>query len=125
MVAKQTATQVGLGLAAVGIGFEVFSSFTSSPWTMENFGADEQKANSAKAYVAIAACFCEVIGMGYSMLAGSWWPFIGTTAIAGMFIVVYMRALARGKAAGNAGWENQPAASVAATVSASTTKLVA
>lgn len=106
----------GLGLAAVGIGFEVFSSFTSSPWTMENFGADKQKADSAKMYVALGAVFCEAIGLGYSMLAGSAWPFIGTTIVAGMFVFIYMRALARGLAAGNTGWTNSPAAQTAATV---------
>ena len=122
---KLSASQVGLGLAAVGIGFEVFSSFTSSPWTMENFGADEARASSAKFYVALGAGFCEAIGIGYSLLAGSIWPFIGTTVIAGMFVVVYLRALERGKQAGNTGWQNQPAAQATAAVVTGNAKIAA
>lgn len=117
-MAVLTATQTGLGLAAIGIGFEVFSSFTSSPWTMENFGADPQRASSAKFYVALGAAFCEAIGIGYSILAGSWWPLIGTTVVSAMFIVIYLRALAKGQAAGNTGWNNQPTATTAAAAAA-------
>ena len=102
-----TLQQAGLGLAAVGVGFEVFSAFTSSPWTMRNFGADEEKSSSAKMYVTLGAVFCEAIGLGYSLLAGSAWPFIGTTVIAGLFILIYWQALAAGKAAGSNGWTNQ------------------
>jgi hypothetical protein len=115
--------QVGIGLAAVGVVFEVFSSLTSSPWTMENFGADEQRAKSARYYVAAAAVISGGIGLGYAWLAGSWWPLIGVVVASGGFVVIYLLALARGKAAGNMGWaaQNSPgfsdtAASAAAAV---------
>lgn len=98
----------GLFLASLGVGFEIFSSFTSSPWTLESFGADERRAKAGKEYVVLGCVFNEAIGLGASLLVESWWPLIGVTGISIMFYVIYMRALKRGREAGNTGWANGP-----------------
>lgn len=97
---------VGLFLVAAAESFNIFSAMNSSPWTAENFGADPQKARSCKQYVVISVLANEGLGFGASMLAGTWWPLVGTTVVSGFMVWIYWRALQRGMAAGSAGWAN-------------------
>lgn len=116
---KLSALDVGMFLTSIGLGFEIFSSLTSSPWTCENFGADEKRAKSAKEYVILGVVFNEAIGLGASLLTDSYWPLLGVTCISTMFYLVYMRALERGKQAGNTGWKNGPSSNGTSTSSES------
>lgn len=101
-----TGAAVGLFLVACAESFNIFSAMNSSPWTAENFGADEQKAQSCRRYVYISLVANEALGFGASLLAHNWWPLFGTTAVSGFMWYTYDRALKRGMAAGSTGWEN-------------------
>lgn len=97
---------VGFVLVAAAESFNIFSAMNSSPWTAENFGADEDKARSCKEYVVISAAANTALGIGASKLAGSWYPLIGTTIVTVFMILIYWRALKRGLARGSDGWTN-------------------
>jgi len=95
----------GLGflVAAYGV-LEVYSGTNSSPWTMENFGADEDKAESARWYIKTAVAFSVAAGAFGSYLDGSPWPLVGTIAANAYMYWLYERALKRGEEAGSTGW---------------------
>jgi hypothetical protein len=101
--------QTGLSFAAIGIGFEICSALQSSPWTAENFGADPAKAASAMEYLYMSMGVTELLGAGFSLLAESPAPIIGTTAVCIFMYWIYRRALGRGQAANSTGWQNMPA----------------
>ena len=101
----ETGAGVGLFLVAAAESFNIFSAMNSSPWTAENFGADERKAKSCREYVAISAAANTALGVGASILGGSPWPFVGTSLVTLFMWWLYRRALARGMAAGSTGWE--------------------
>jgi hypothetical protein len=101
------AAGVGLFMVAAAESFNIFSAVNSSPWTAENFGADEEKARSCNQYVAISVVANEGLGIGASLLAGNWWPLVGVTIVSAFMWWLYKRALARGMARGSTGWTNQ------------------
>lgn len=107
MIGAMDAAGVGLFLVAAAESFNIFSAMNSSPWTAENFGADEKKAKSCKEYVMWASVANTGLGVGASMLAKSWWPLIGVTLVTGFMIWIYWRALKRGMTSGSDGWENK------------------
>lgn len=83
---------------------DAYSTFQSSPWTAENFGADPAKTKSAKEYLCHAVGFSMVYAIASAYMAHSVWPIVGA-AIANMYLVwLYLRALDRGKATGSTGW---------------------
>jgi len=92
------------GAAVVYGGFEVYSGLMSSPWTVENFGADEKRAGSAWKTAIEAAAINAVMGTGASILVKAWWPLIGTGLVSVYFLYKYQRAITVGKQAGNTGW---------------------
>jgi hypothetical protein len=100
------AATAGLFLMAVAESFNVYSALTSSPWTMESFGADERKAKAAKVYVMYALGANFALGVGTSILAGSWAPLAGIAIISLWMTWVYFRALRKGQEAGSSGWTN-------------------
>lgn len=104
--AAETSAGVGLFLVAAAESFNIFSAMNSSPWTAENFGADERKAKSCREYVAISAAANTALGVGASILGGSIYPFIGTTAVTLFMWWLYRRALARGMQVGSSGWQS-------------------
>ncbi len=103
---KQGAAGVGLAMVASAESFNIFSAMNSSPWTAENFGADEAKAKSCKQYVVVSVAANTGLGIGASLLAGNAWPLIGTTAVSALMVVIYWRALERGMRANSTGWSN-------------------
>jgi hypothetical protein len=110
MAAMTTPAGVALFTIAAAESFNIFSALNSSPWTAENFGADERKAQSCKEYVAIAVAVNAAMGLAASKLAGDYWPLLGTTVVSVLMILLYWRALHRGLNAGAAGWTNDQAA---------------
>jgi hypothetical protein len=101
------AGSVGLFMVAAAESFNIFSAMNSSPWTAENFGADAEKARSCRQYVAISIVANEGLGLGASLLAGNWWPLIGTTMVSLFMWWLYWRALSKGLARNSTGWTNQ------------------
>lgn len=106
MAGAQTSAGVGLFMVAAAESFNIFSAMNSSPWTAENFGADERKAESCRQYVTISAAANTALGVGASMLGGSVWPLIGTTAVTIFMWWLYRRALERGMKVGSTGWQS-------------------
>jgi hypothetical protein len=92
------------GMAVIYGTFEIYSGLMSSPWTVENFGADEKRAGSAWRTACEAAIVAEIMGVGASLLVNQWWPLVGTTATSLYFMYKYTTAIRVGKAAGNTGW---------------------
>lgn len=76
---------------------DAYSTLNSSPWTAENFGGDPEKAKSCKEYVGHAI----VTSIGFaafgSIIAGNFWPLLGSALANGYLIWLYMRALDRGE----------------------------
>ena len=93
-----------LFLTAAMTTLDAYSTLNSSPWTSENFGADEYKAASSRGYVKHAIVFSTAYSLASAMIAGNLWPLAGS-AIANAYLWwLYERALARGAAAGSKGW---------------------
>lgn len=99
---------VGLFMVAAAESFNIFSAMNSSPWTAENFGADEEKAKSCKYYVIVSVLANTGLGYGASLLAGNMWPLIGTLLVSFFMVWIYWRALDRGMKANSTGWTNEP-----------------
>ena len=95
-----------LMLTTLGLGFEVMSAMNSSPWTAENFGADEAKAASCWKYTIQATFINAAMGAGASMLTKTWWPLIGTSVVSLYMAWTYRQAPNRGMANGNTDWHN-------------------
>lgn len=85
---------------------DAYSTLESSPWTAENFGADPIKAKSCKEYLAHAVVSSLAFAVASSVIAGSWWPLIGSIVSNVYLIWLYLRALDRGKTTGSTGWAN-------------------
>jgi hypothetical protein len=88
---------------------DAYSTLESSPWTSENFGADPIKARSAKQYLAHAVANSMLVAAMGAIIAKSrraWWGVVAA-AVANVYLIwLYLRALAKGAAAGSAGWAN-------------------
>jgi uncharacterized membrane protein len=95
-----------LFLTAAMTTLDAYSTLNSSPWTSENFGADEYKAQSSRGYVRHAIVFSTAYAVASSMIAGSLWPLVGSTVANAYLWWLYERALERGKATGSIGWRN-------------------
>lgn len=95
-----------LALTTVGLGFEIMSALNSSPWTAENFGADEAKAKSSWSYTMQGCAINIALGTGASVLTETWWPLIGTSAVSVYMAWTYHKALSRGMASGSTDWNN-------------------
>lgn len=85
---------------------DVYSALNSSPWTSENFGADEEKAASCWEYVLHSVAWTSFYSAMAALLARSWWPVIGAVIANAYMMWLYKRALARGRAAGSKRWTN-------------------
>ena len=85
-----------LFLQAVNETMQAYGTLNSSPWTAESFGADDRRAKAMREYVAHAVVF--------SMITGVIAAWIGTVGVNIYLVCLYMRASARGQAAGAEGW---------------------
>lgn len=94
-----------LFLAAGTNALDVYSALNSSPWTAENFGADAKKAESCREYVKHSIAVTTAFGVTSAVIAGSWWPLVGTVAANAYMYWLYERALSRGAVAGSTGWQ--------------------
>jgi hypothetical protein len=97
-------TKMATGMAVIYGTFEIYSGLMSSPWTVENFGADEKRAGSAWRTALEAGVISGIMGFGASVLVQAWWPLIGTMLTASYFLYKYSTAIRIGKEAGNTGW---------------------
>lgn len=93
---------------------DAYSTFQSSPWTAENFGADEQKVKSAREYLVHAVGFSMVYASAGAWVAGSPWPVLGAGVANGYLVWLYLRAFRRGALAGSDGWGQRSAPAGAA-----------
>lgn len=101
-----SAAGVGLFMVAAAESFNIFSAMNSSPWTAQNFGADDEKARSCKQYVVISVLANTGLGGGASLLSGNAWPLVGTTAVSVFMVIIYWRALEKGRRMNSMGWTN-------------------
>lgn len=83
---------------------DAYSTFESSPWTAENFGADPAKAASCREYLWHAVGYSMAYAVASAAIAHSWWPVIGAAISNGYLVWLYLRALDRGKTTGSTGW---------------------
>jgi hypothetical protein len=83
---------------------DAYSTFESSPWTAENFGADPNKAASCREYLAHAVVYSMAYATASSLIAKSWWPLVGAVISNAYLVWLYLRALDRGKTLGSTGW---------------------
>lgn len=109
-MAEPTTGAAGQGVAAllfmtaVMTTLDAYSTFQSSPWTVENFGGDETKMRACKEYLGHAVAFSMVYAVASSLIAKSPWPVLGSIVSNGYLIWLYRRAMARGSATGSTGW---------------------
>ena len=89
---------------------DAYSTLNSSPWTAESFGADERRAKALKEYVAHAVVYSMAYATAAAFIAhgkaATLAILIGAVATNTYLVFLYMRASARGRAAGSAGWAN-------------------
>lgn len=83
---------------------DAYSTFESSPWTAENFGADPDKVKSCKEYLWHAVSYSMIYAVASAFLARSYWPVIGASISNAYLVWLYLRALDRGKVTGSTGW---------------------
>jgi hypothetical protein len=102
---QMNAAGVGLFILAAAESFNVYSAFCSSPWTIRNVGADGEKGRTAMIYATMAGGANIGLGVGASLLAKSWWPLVGTTAVTIAMTLIYRHALAEAQRTGSAGWQ--------------------
>lgn len=95
-----------LFLAAGTNALDVYSATNSSPWTAENFGGDPEKVASLREYVTHAMVISTGYGVTSGLIAGSWWPIVGTVAGNAYMWWLYERAVRRGMRAGSTGWDD-------------------
>lgn len=91
----RTATAVAF-MVAVGESFNVMSALNSSPWSAENFTADEQMTESLMRYVKWTAAVNVTMGAVGSTLARSPWPLVGTVVVTILAWWLYDRAAQMG-----------------------------
>ena len=80
------------------------STLLSSPWTIENVGADQNKADSAKELCIHALAVSGVYDGISAIIAKSWWPILGWGANAAYLWWLYDRAIQKAQAAGPSAW---------------------
>jgi len=83
----------GLFLMSLGSAFEVLSAMNSSPWTIENVGANPDKARSAMKYTYLGLGMAAAIGAGASLLTATIWPLLGVAFVSILMIFVYKHAI--------------------------------
>lgn len=93
-----------LFMTAVMTTLDAYSTFQSSPWTVENFGGDPTKMKACKEYLAHAVGFSMVYSIASSLIARSPWPVLGSVVSNGYLIWLYKRAMDRGQVCGSTGW---------------------
>jgi hypothetical protein len=107
LLGSLSAPAAGLLLMSWGSSFEVISAVNSSPWTAENFGADEKRAKSSMLYTYIGVLISLGLTSGAALLAGSWAPIVGWGMITLVMIYLYQRAIRIGRENNHTGWTNQ------------------
>ncbi len=105
MFGMLSAQAAGLFLMSLGSAFEVLSAMNSSPWTIENVGANPTRAKSAMKYTYLGLGMAGAIGAGASLLTGTIWPLIGIALVSLLMIFVYRHAIGEAELQGNTGWE--------------------
>jgi hypothetical protein len=93
-----------LFLQASMTSLDAYSTLMSSPWTAENFGADEEKADSVREYLKHSIAASSIYVIAASVIAKSYWPIIGGALTNVYLYWLYNRALDRGKVAGSTDW---------------------
>lgn len=88
----------------VMVAVDVMSALNSSPWTSENFGANPEKAASARGYVRQSILVSLGVSTVAAAVAGSAWPIIGSALMNGYLFCLYERALQRAQGSGSTGW---------------------
>jgi hypothetical protein len=85
------------------------STLQSSPWTMENVGADEDMADSMRFYLWQTTVSSLIMGAVGSSIAGTFWPMGGTLLGIGYLWYIYEHARnkALDKDAQGEGWFKQ------------------
>lgn len=93
-----------LFMTAVMTTLDAYSTFQSSPWTVENFGGDPEKMRACKEYLMHAVGFSMVYSVAASLIARSAWPVVGSVISNAYLIWLYRRAMRRGEVAGSTNW---------------------
>lgn len=95
-----------LYLVAVDASFNAYSAINSSPWTYENMSGDSGKAASGSKYVWLANGAAVLLGLFSSLVAGNWWPLVGSLTVVALMHSLYRHAMTTGKREGNTGWRS-------------------
>ena len=95
-----------LFLGAANLTYQSFGTLNSSPWTIENVGADAEKVSSMREYNWHAGASAAVMALIAAFAAGSSWPIFGVLAVNLYLFWIYRRAAQRGSEAGSdgSGW---------------------
>ena len=97
-----------LFLSSINETMQAYGTLNSSPWTAESFGADDRRAKAMREYVAHAVVFSMVTAVIAAWVAqgskATLAILFGATGTNVYLVCLYMRASARGREAGAAGW---------------------
>lgn len=87
----RTTTAVAF-MVAVGESFNVMSALNSSPWSAENFTADDEMTSSLMKYIKWTAGVCVTMGAVATYIDGTPWPLVGTVTVTILAWWLYDRA---------------------------------
>lgn len=98
----ETADRTALALAFIVPAYEFFnvvSALESSPWTIENVGADPVKAASARRLLWQAIFLGNGVALAGSLIGGNWLPIAGSGAASVYCWWLYDKAIKRAETA--------------------------
>lgn len=89
------ATAAGLGMSLIA-SEHFFSTFLSSPWTVEKFAETEEDKVKIRRYYALACAASLVTAFVLARILKQPWPILATILLCIMYVCVYEAAM-RGK----------------------------
>ncbi len=88
-------TAAGIGMAVIS-SEHFFSTFLSSPWTVEKFAESEEDRRKIRKYYIMACISSLIIAVVLAMILKQKWPVIATIILCVMYVLTYEAAM-RGK----------------------------
>jgi hypothetical protein len=104
-----------LFMEAANMTYQSFGTLNSSPWTIENVGADGEKVSSMHEYNWHAGISALVFASIAAYAAKSVWPIVGVLIVFAYLRWIYSRAVDRGESTNSVGagwfdtWGKEPA----------------
>lgn len=88
-------TAAGIGMSLIA-SEHFFSTFLSSPWTVEKFAETEEDKAKIRKYYMLACAVSLVVAFVLAKIIKQPWPIVATVLVCGLYIWTYEKALRGG-----------------------------